>query len=50
MLQWKEITKRWEEETGKEKHEAALQMQFKRLKERVRIWLPSDVSKPACFQ
>lgn len=47
-LPWKDITQRWAQETGHPKQEAALQMQYKRLKERIRVWTPGDVSKPAC--
>lgn len=45
-LPWKDITIRWAHECGKSKNEAALQMQYKRLKERLRVWTKGDVSKP----
>lgn len=48
-LPWKDITRIWGEETGHPKNEAALQMQYKRLRERIRIWTPGDVSKLAWF-
>ena len=42
-LAWKEIEKRFEEERGYHKSEAALQMQFGRAIKRLRIWSEDDV-------
>jgi hypothetical protein len=42
-LQWKEVAKRFQEQTGKAMKVPALQMRKKRLIERLRVWTPSEV-------
>ena len=43
-LPWKDIATRFQTELGKSYQVPALQMRFKRLRERMRIWTDADVS------
>ena len=43
LLSWKDIAQRFQEEFGKNYHIAVLQMRLKRLRERLRVWIGSDV-------
>lgn len=48
-LPWKDIAMRFQQELGKTYQVPALQMRFKRLRERIRQWTDSDVSSPLYF-
>ena len=43
-LQWKEITQNYQKRFGKVYRDSALQMKFKRMKDRTRMWTNDDVS------
>ena len=45
-LPWKDIAMRFQQELGKTYQVPALQMRFKRLRERIRQWTDNDVSFP----
>lgn len=48
-LPWKDIAVRFQTDLGKSYQVPALQMRFKRLRERMRTWTESDVSNPFSF-
>lgn len=48
-LPWKDIAMRFQQELGKTYQVPALQMRFKRLRERIRQWTDNDVSAPPLF-
>lgn len=43
QLPWKNIVSRFQQETGKVHHIAALQMRYKRLKDRLQVWTDPDI-------
>lgn len=45
---WKKITERWHQLTGKEETASCLQMRYCRLRERIRVWTDVDVSLSYC--
>ena len=48
-LPWKDIAVRFQTELGKSYQVPALQMRFKRLRERMRTWTETDVRPPLFF-